>query len=84
MSDIKVGDLVVIVRPKFCCGDDSTIGKIFTVTGFRSEWHCLCGAQGKDLCVMRGDWWRCHISRVRKIPPLSDPETTETREELTA
>ena len=31
MSEIKAGDLVIIVKPEPCCGYSGSIGKIFTV-----------------------------------------------------
>lgn len=36
MSEIKVGDLVMVVKPRSCCGDARAIGKIHTVSGFHN------------------------------------------------
>ena len=87
MSDrpIQVGDLVVIVKPRRCCGNGDTIGTIFTVRSFAKKCKCACGAsyEGK-FAVMENGWWRCETFRLKRIPPLDELESEKRDEEITA
>lgn len=91
MSEIKVGDLVMVVRAH--CTEQ--IGKIATVTEISGgKWTCLCGEVKSEELTARlpnialrqnfhmSGWYP--LSWLRKIEPLSEPETTETREEIEA
>jgi hypothetical protein len=86
---ISVGDRVLIWRGHRC-----DIGKVFVVAEVkpanrRSFWTCPCGAWeaysehwvGADTLV---NGYGAPISWVKKLPPISDPERVERREELTA
>jgi hypothetical protein len=90
MSNIKVGDLVMVVKPAPCCGSTKNIGKIFKVTELSAGGICSCGALTKinEKCARTGDMTKngLHISyqvnRLIKIDPPSLPETIETEKEL--
>lgn len=85
MSEIKVGDLVVVVKPTLCCGRGESVGKIFTVTGFRKDHLCVCGDRSSGTYAVMDDGFnRRAIARLRRIPPLSELETTEHKEETPA
>ena len=90
MSDIKVGDLVQIVRAGRCgCG--ASIGHIFTVRAIVRQVnrgycvYCMvrfdsCG----DMVTVNDKGNRCELWRLKKIPPLSELERVTEKEELTA
>lgn len=84
MSEIKVGDLVVVVKPQPCCGSSRAIGRIHTVHGIaRTPFTCTeCWTSGVDDLVLYGDFSGTSISCVRKIEPLEDPETIEIDDSL--
>ena len=72
-EQIKVGDLVVIVN--YCCSDID-LGKILTVTGFTKAACPMCGAKC-DSCAFLGGYWAPPLSWLRRIPPLSELESTQ-------
>lgn len=84
MSDIKVGDLVrVAVAPHAHAAD--VFGWIFQVA--RIGDCCQCSACG-HIFVEPSAWYTDHnampLSWLRRIPPLSELESTETKEETHA
>lgn len=83
---IEVGDLVVIVKSKDCCGDSSHVGMCFTVSGFHHESICLqCGTvHQQQAAFWDGRWVATPVWRLRKIPPISELESTEHKEEVPA
>lgn len=83
---IKVGDLVQIVRPTTCCGDENATGLVFVVQAISvTDWWCECGASGDD-CVhaMHQDGECVELSRLKRIPPLSELDDVKQDEEITA
>jgi hypothetical protein len=89
MSEIKVGDLVMVVRPSFCIGGDDGIGTIFVVLSIYEEKNlgpceychkktCNVGHYAYDGTFAWG------INRLKKIDPLAGQDSTEYKEELTA
>lgn len=90
MSEIRVGDLVMVVVPG-CT--HRNLGFIFTVTditGERSE-CAKCNqmhGSGRSIYPDRpfpsGWGYRIAESRLRRIPPLSELESTEHKEETPA
>lgn len=84
MSDIREGDLVMVVRPLSCgCADE--LGIVFTVTDVYAGSGCKCKVCGQttDEPIYEingtGDW--IERSALKKIPPLVEPthhEHTET------
>lgn len=89
MSEIKAGDLVVIVRWP-CCGH--RLGNVFRVESILSEYqffHCdNCGAreQFHEAIAWNGEpgGVAARLSWLRRIPPLSELTDETRREEITA
>jgi hypothetical protein len=86
-KEIKAGDLVMVVKPRICCGNGISIGKIFTagiVTD--SSIRCNCGHVSFDIHkhVADGSGKYCEISRLIKIDPPALPETITHDEEIVA
>ena len=84
MSDrpISAGDLVQIVRPAPCCGNEYGMGLIFRVVSLDGNGHCMkCGAY-----PLLGAWGSRHgviFSRLKRIPPLDELEGEKRDEEIT-
>ena len=79
MSDIKVGDLVIVVKPRICCGEPTALGAVFKVTSFRlSSGHCKY-CKTRIIGATQAVGWNkpIRIERLRRIDPLSDPEAIE-------
>jgi len=88
MSDIKVGDLVMVVKPQLCCGHAGRIGSVFTVTDAMVSF-AICGDCGRadnkvPLIYGHSEGYAVHAARLVKIDPPSMPETIETQDEVTA
>ena len=91
MSAIKKGDLVIVVRGNGCthCGPIS-VGVITVVTyvGIPSDGKCAaCGGVISDPGIIlasceNGKYYE--TSRLKKIPPITEPETVERKDEVTA
>lgn len=79
-SEIKPGDLVMVVRPNICCGASDSVG----VTGIASEvphWAIFarcdgCGDMdyetGKYVVIHGGGH---HVSTLKKLEPPASQET---------
>lgn len=87
MSDIKVGDLVIVVKSP-CSHGDKDVGRIFTVSLLQHDhMHCrYCGWESPpQWCVedplVRGSGFL--VSWLKRIPPLEELERTQIVEELT-
>jgi hypothetical protein len=85
---IKVGDLVVVVRPTLCCNDARGIGKIFTVIGpARSESqqcsNCRRVFKTTDEVTINNGFG-IEKRRLKRIPPLSELEGEKREEEISA
>jgi hypothetical protein len=84
--DIKAGDLVWIAKPA-PCGCTGGLGCVFVVSCVERvtrEGMCIfCGASVPkgEMGAWSGDYY-VHLSRLKKIPPLTEPE--DRREEMTA
>jgi hypothetical protein len=85
---IKVGDLVMVVRPLTCCGEGlEDIGNVFKVVDlWSSQSVCAeCGKVDPDICAM-------HIvaygkagfpfNRLIKIDPPANSESTKYDQEI--
>lgn len=92
MSEIKAGDLVMVVRPKPCCGASEDIGAIVQVLyldGAPGECED-CGTSYTSLDAVYaedhgiGKCWAHDISRLIRIDPSALPESVETDREVTA
>ena len=86
IDQIATGDLVVVVEPSPCCGNLSSIGLVFKVQGVNSEpSRCIfCGFVSSYRVAVKESGIVCKISRLKKIPPLSELETIEIKEEIPA
>jgi hypothetical protein len=90
MSDrpIQVGDLVVVVRSSNCIGGNDGVGHVFVVLRikFGAGLHChYCGKNhgfDENYAEDMDYWWP--LRRLRRIPPLSDLESEQRKEELPA
>jgi hypothetical protein len=85
MSDIKAGDLVMVVKAQPCCGSPMGLGLFFTVSSVESFPNmCLCCAKTTVSVVVcpdpRGGY---PIQRLIKIDPPALPESIERKKELT-
>ena len=90
MTDIKVGDLVVVVDGH-CTR--ASVGMIRTVLSIKRDNPGRCATCGASIVLPivaeldgPAPWSRWHLppSWLRKIEPLAKLETSETKEELTA
>jgi len=86
IDQIATGDLVVVVKPPRCCVNLSSIGRVFKVQGVNSEpSQCIfCGFVSSVQVAVKESGIVCEISRLKKIPPLSELETIEIKEEIPA
>jgi hypothetical protein len=78
MSDIKVGDLVMVVRPTSCCGrPGKSMGRIFVVTvldGGRRR--CLQCGQISDGVIAGGDnVIPASVERLKRIDPPAEGDS---------
>jgi hypothetical protein len=90
VSDIRVGDLAMIVRGQRCCGYSAKLGLIFRVTNiYFRETHrerCAgCGAPSESDFVADSEmshvWF---VYKLKRIPPLDELERDQIVDELTA
>lgn len=86
MSDIKVGDLVMIVKLASCCGKPSDhLGRVVTVTKVDVATG-VCGGCGdvqpNQLGVYFGNGLRIQRYRVVKIDPPAEGDSLPTRADL--
>lgn len=88
---IKVGDLIMIVKPSLCCGCRKTIGHVHTVVrdadrlpfGRCTECgHSFAHSQETSVKLDNGNY--ILRTRLKRIPPLTEPEGVEHKEELPA
>lgn len=84
---MKPGDLVMVVKPTFCCNNPTSIGKISSIANgpISSLSQCrFCGkiepAAWDEVCL--GGRTTIEARRLKLIPPLSDLKGTETKREL--
>jgi hypothetical protein len=86
MSEIKAGDLVMVIRPRVCCGNTRALGLIATVSSRRLPKIVRCRSCGfSDLAsdaiyVPLSDGFECERSRLIKIdPPAESTGEQDTR-----
>ena len=82
-KEIQVGDLVVVVKPTYCCGYARSLGMTFVVNKImEGPSRCgNCGAIDETLDALKpdGDW--AELGRLKRIPPLKELEGQRTEEE---
>lgn len=87
-EQIKVGDLVVVVRNTHCCGRGKSLGKIFRVHHFEPFLGTCgdCGARGdgRQLACMGASWFGYDVRRLKRIPPMNELDGVKNDEEITA
>lgn len=81
---IKKGDLVMVVKPAPCCGNDSAIGMTFTVSAV-GNWtvlciHCLAFIPGHAAETPLGSGYL--LSRLKKIDPPAVDDSLPTRADI--
>jgi hypothetical protein len=86
MSNIKVGDSVMVVKPK-PCGCTTAMGAVFKVSGFGRSGNFICMECGykwkKDYLGIKGfKDYSFDASRLIKIAPPALPESLEREKEL--
>ena len=78
---IRVGDLVMVVKPAPCCGATKAIGVTGTVTGNEpapyGECTSCCAATDTTMAVKLDNGKPYLLSRLRRIPPLVEPVTQQ-------
>ena len=81
---IKVGDLVMVVKPTTCCGNPARVGKIFEVQSIETLSICCqwCGDLRVAMTASDQDDYARDINRLIKIDPPSLPESLEREKEL--
>lgn len=85
---ISKGDLVLVVGPLPCCGIAADIGRVFVAASgeHRTSGQCaLCSRVTDDALVVDHPLGGCYPRSVlKRIPPLSEPETIDTTDEVHA
>ncbi len=81
MSDIKVGDLVVVVRwPHEHC---NSLGHILSIAALAPSSQCrVCGYISTETSAVTEDHWAVPLSWLKRIPPLEELEGQRTEEKL--
>jgi len=86
-TDIKPGDLVMVVRPNLCCGASDSVGMVAIVQP-NPRWasYCQCDGCGaveydmRDFRTLKGGGY--HIAVLKKLEPPALADNTETQREL--
>lgn len=83
-AEIKVGDLVVVTKPRLCCGEASGVGKVFRVGGMHKGSNCYrCGNRyDATVAEVDGSFVSCELPRLKRIPPLGELESEKRDENL--
>ena len=82
---IKVGDLVMVVKPTTCCGYAGAIGSVHVVTGMHHAYVCrACDATViTPVALIDGQFEARELTRLKRIPPLEELERDQLVKELT-
>lgn len=91
MSEIKAGDLVMVVKPTVCCGNYKNMGRVFVVTRLAGGFGLcgLCNRSIDDIDALtpfvgkHGHNLWFSASRLIKIDPPALPESIEREQETT-
>jgi hypothetical protein len=85
-SDIKPGDLVMVVKPRPCCGTGE-LGLVRVVVEPHEHDDIVCPSCKRRSLVSdvfvaldTGNW--CHQSRLKKIDPPAEGDSLPTRADL--
>lgn len=81
--DIKKGDLVMVVRPKRCCGDGSSLGIVGVVLDMIPGSSCCgCGNVRRGLVAHISGGLYGDPENLKKIDPPADGDSLPTRKDL--
>jgi len=85
-KQISVGDLVMVVKPSLCCGNNEYNGVIFLVAEISTHLAAcgVCGRESEELRAFKNDDAGYLISRLKRIPPLSELEDVKVHETIGA
>lgn len=86
MTDIKAGDVVMVVRPMRCCGWCQDLGDVYEVTEVsREKSVCFsCGKESRRLVAYDTDGSGCALYRVIRIDASKDRSHFDIGREVTA
>lgn len=77
-NEIKVGDLVIVVKPTPCCGNEAVVGAPFIVSRIamaKGRFHCShCNTTWPSQMVADGlhKHFVYQLWRLKRIPPLEE------------
>lgn len=76
MSGIKVGDLVIVVKPTPCCGNYRSVGRIYKVARIVSgNRRCnFCAAISTHAFALQPNRYGIHLYRLKKLDPPATGE----------
>ena len=89
MSEIKPGDLVMVVKPTYCCASPGRLGHTYIVSSEQLNPFLKCTVCGRRTeattaaHIKIGHREAIERSRVIKIDPPAEMNDTETTKELT-
>jgi hypothetical protein len=81
---IQVGDLVLVVKPRACCGSPGRIGyvsQVFEIQEEKTGFCPDCGAVTVAKGVLLELGWG-HMNRVIRIDPPAQDESTNSDNQL--
>lgn len=88
-AHFKPGDLVMVVKPRACCGESGTsLGKVFSVLRAIEEFagvRCnTCGAfiEEPSGYFILSSGSASHFSRLKKIDPPAEGDSLPTRKDI--
>jgi hypothetical protein len=86
VSDIRVGDLVMVVKPMPCCGHTTPMqGNVFVVTGLfdhSNGYTCdYCDAPAEGMTAAGGES-EVDLLRLKRFKPLDELERDQIVKEL--
>lgn len=84
--NIREGDLVIIFKPTICCNNSSGIGAIFAIKtiGHLNKRCPYCEIMERDVHLAIYDGGGCELTRLKKIPPISETESVNRIESVPA
>ena len=87
MKPIRAGDLVMVVKPEPCCGDQNDIGYAFRVMALEDgrDWACSeCHTLQRGVMALIDADNAVNTSRLIRINPPALLESVETEREVVA
>lgn len=82
--NIKTGDLVMVVKPTPCCGNNTGVGVIGAVSKLKFvRGRCkFCGQKDQKMLVYLENGKSVLKNRVKKIDPPADGDSLPTRKDI--